>query len=655
MPERGRSAVWFVFFCFLLVLRAEAAAPCLDPDFQRWIDDKRAIDLFAAEQYQADKDPPQPQKMVARRTGIRRGVVRVVTNRVDARLVQAWKEIPAKTKPLPAFRAGAFDDGLWRMPANATDVEKSAAKLIQDRLRCDGLLATAIEAIQALGETHGVKTIESLRRIGFPVDLLRFFHSTSGESILDVIESGRTNDLTRAVFRFEATAPGFVAAVESGESELTLARVQIGGGFRGGIVPGSSFDVAGKLVEALPETKFVVSLDEEFLGLVYYQAQSSWPLRRLNQLTLIGEPLPVSGWAQDNGKGGMVREASGKTLPAILAPRYASMGEDESLFMPGESFLLTGLIQTGVRVFHSGLLFQGGNLLVVRDPARNQRLLLISQSEINRNLALGLTAPQIEEAFKTEFSVDRCIVLPLVSYHLDYDLTCRAVGNQLVAFVNDPVSLSRMVVRRGAAALAKAGAVPAEDANTMIRALETSDEARRALALADLIERARSAPGSAPSPMVAAFKVDAMDSGSANLACFCVGLDWLICASPEDLPATISGARREYLGAMRRKLARLAEQKRALEKDGFRTVAIPSMPDLQIGMNYLNGIHDRSRFLMPAYGGFYQGADELAVRSFAAVFGPKIRVIPIPCADMQWQHGALHCMVSIFPAEAASP
>ena len=54
------------------------------------------------------------------------------------------------------------------------------------------------------------------------------------------------------------------------------------------------------------------------------------------------------------------------------------------------------LIEGGKRiVMVSPLLFQGGNVLVVGDPERRERILLISEATLYQNIGLGLSREQV--------------------------------------------------------------------------------------------------------------------------------------------------------------------------------------------------------------------------------------------------------------------
>jgi hypothetical protein len=90
-------------------------------------------------------------------------------------------------------------------------------------------------------------------------------------------------------------------------------------------------------------------------------------------------------------------------------------------------------------------------------------------------------------------------------------------------------------------------------------------------------------------------------------------------------------------------------QQDQLRKLGWKIVAIPSMPDLYHSLNYLNGLHDRTRFLMPAIGGLYARLDEAASQAFQKVLGEKVRIVRIFNAECQQKHGGVHCVAAAYP------
>ncbi len=67
------------------------------------------------------------------------------------------------------------------------------------------------------------------------------------------------------------------------------------------------------------------------------------------------------------------------------------------------------------------------------------------------------------------------------------------------------------------------------------------------------------------------------------------------------------------------------------------------------GLVAINGIQDRSRYLMPAYGGFYRSLDEAAAEVFRQTLGPGVDVVPILCGESQRRVGAVHCSAAAYP------
>ena len=79
-----------------------------------------------------------------------------------------------------------------------------------------------------------------------------------------------------------------------------------------------------RLLEALPECDFLISITAEFFDLFRWQVEHCWPLKRADHVTLISDPLPLTTWAQDNGKAGWIgSEGSSSATPATPPPETA--------------------------------------------------------------------------------------------------------------------------------------------------------------------------------------------------------------------------------------------------------------------------------------------------------------------------------------------
>ena len=541
----------------------------------------------------------------------------------------AWRaSLPEGRPALRGFRAPAPSDQDQRPPIDLPPEEnlRKAALIVSKNLARDGILATAAKATAILGGAEP----DRLRAVGLPIDWLEFFHG------------GR--------FEFRPTLPGFAAATESGEDPVALVRLQIASpDYWSGPGDGGSLDVVRQLLDALPESEFVASVEEKHLEKVLAAARG-WNLGREGRFVLVPEPLPVSQWAQDDGKPGLApaSRGSGKEI-VTLAPRYASRGEDGALLVPGETFLLDGFAATGHRVVRSPLLFQGGDLLVARDPKSGERLLFLGEANVWRNTALGLSKDQVVEAFRIEFGVDRCTVLPAVSFHVDQELCFRAVGDKLVVFVADPVEAVRIVLRCGIEVLGSTGVLSSSQA---AKARADLDEGKDQEFLASVVPAASTRCtgfGRFPESFARNFSRGPSDSGVGNLQRFLLALDLLMSWTlpVDELPLDPHSI--AYLRSFQRQDAERREMVVNLRKSGCEIVKIPSLPEANRGIDYLNGIQLRGKCLVPVWGGLYAPLDEAALAAFRKRLGPEIAVIPVLTSESQRRGGALHCSASACP------
>jgi hypothetical protein len=607
------------------------------------------------------------------------------------------------------------DEPAWPLDEpseSAPQAVRDAADIVARRLAFDGLLPTMAAALATLGPEPFVDlddgNLATLREIGLPIDLLRHFALADGVTDRDIIQriasrlhgGAALDDVQRevrsAAFRFRATCPGFIVASESGEIEPGLIRAQMTrGGYWKGEGDGGNADLLRRTIDALPEAHWVVSIEMKHAR-EFADSVQSWPLTSDRQFIIVPEPMAVAQWAQDNGKAGVISpslEGEGQevgeasvgvgvpeedgavetnqrathppapSLPgresarlALLVPRYASWGDDGSAFVAGENFLLIGVAAAaGAELIHSPLLFQGGNTLCVREPRRGaaERLLLIADADVYRNVSLGLTTEQTLEAFRVEFGVDRCEMLPAVSFHLDYDVSVRAMGgkddSRLIALVNDPVAAAKSVLEIGANALQQAGLVDETAAREAIAALHNGEHRGYLERIAPIVYSMGGEGGRFPLSLAERFSTSHVDSGVGNLHRFLLALDLLVSGdlAPHEMPA--SRHARSYLQSLQRREADRAALHQRLRDLGMQVVATPSTSEATRSITAINGIHLRDVYLMPAYGGLYAPLDALAVASVRKALGDSVRVIPIICGESQRRCGAIHCSLSVFP------
>ncbi|MBI1178065.1 hypothetical protein GC207_11585 [bacterium] len=551
-------------------------------------------------------------------------------------------------------------------PETLNEKQRSAAAYVDQHLANAGLIRTLEEVIRILGPDRFAKQPEAglseLRTIGFPEDLLAAFtpagRNNSPTTPAELIASVASNLLRDSGAARVSTGPppfefyvpdewtGFEVAVETGSKEVQLLRMQAGGGYRNGVVPGDSIDVIRQVVEAMPACDFLVTAPEAMLEPVTSWAMAMLPFSRPHQLTLLAEPGAVEAWAQDNGKPGTIALADDQRERATITPRYASRGELNSTPLVGESFVMDMLARSGRRVVQFPLLFQGGNLIGVRDPKTERRILITSETAIYRNTMLGLSPGEVEKVFRRGFGVDECMVVPAVSYHLDFDATFREIDGELVVFVNDMDAAVRGILGLAIATFEQHGLLDRAEAVGLRYDLNRGAGRTAYRTLSQL--SGRDADGLYRSDRAILFKTSVIDSASGNYQVFLQALDLLQSRFDFENDPTIDVGRRNYLATLRGVSRALTAQEKVFASRGWKVVRVPSLPNFPRGINYLNGVQHPDGYLMPAYGGFYTPLDQEAARIFKDAIGHGAEVRPIQCAELQRREGAVHCAVVAY-------
>jgi hypothetical protein len=274
---------------------------------------------------------------------------------------------------------------------------------------------------------------------------------------------------------------------------------------------------------------------------------------------------------------------------------------------------------------------------------------LIGEAEIYRAQALGLSRDQAFEALRGEFHCDRAVILPAVSYHIDQEITVRALRDgRNAAFVPDVLRGVRLVLEACVARLGETGHWPSELVAQALEFLHAS-KLRECLTLIWTgLSRDRLEDGSWPVALAERLSLGPADSGVGNFHRFLVAVDHLTAEASDPLEFQDGHTR-----AMLRSLVRKEQDRRSLrarvEGLGWKTIAIPAMPEDSRGINPLNGIQLSDKYLMPAYGGLLHSLDRHAMAAFAEAFQDMgVGVRAIPTAESQRREGALHCSVSVF-------
>lgn len=625
------------------------------------------------------------------------GRIRVVHQRVlpDG---PNWQTMPEDYPWLRGFRAplnlasvdGSTPLGLSRrdllawplsLPAIASAAQREAAAIVARDLATRGLLATTASVLTVTGLVPAAVSNDDacriLRDVGLPVDLLCMFESRvmattrpapGVETAADVVGWIRymiredapadvlAGELAAVPFKWRPTVTGWRASSESGDSTIDGLHLQMSRG-DDWLAPGDGgcVDVAQQLGAALPDARMVASIQNQHLA-TFLDGASPWMNKRGGETWVLAGPYTVAQWAQDNCKFGWTDAGRSKAPQRVgLIPRFASRGEAGAVFVAGESAVMQGFAEAGTaRVAQSPLLFQAGNLYCIHDPAKKERVLLIGEAEIYRNVALGLTQAQAMEAFEVEFGVDRCVMLPAASFHIDYEVCPRVVDGRVVALVNDEPTAARLVLQSAVDALLKAGDFTDAAAAEVTKAI-ADGTAGQSAELGKAFTSGAVGMGAFSLAFADKFSAGPADSGVGNFQIVCHALDLESMRLADTEAGRIDPALVASVNALRRRADERKALKATLKSLGWTVVPIPSMGDSKRALNYLNGIHDKRRFLMPAYGGVFEKVDQAAQAAVQKAFGPSVEIVPIRCAESQRREGAVRCSAAVMYAPQTVP
>ena len=582
-------------------------------------------------------------------------------------------EIPP---PLRGFWASALlsdatgREPLWRAPDSG--VEARVAAMVATELAGRGLLATTLKAIVMLGEAaflDGARDRDAaaqLERVGIPVDLLAAFDSDaaagdratrSARVIRKLAETARARPSAEALermlaewsFSFVPLRAGFRAALEDGAGRLAMLRLQMPRADHWiGPEDGGAVDLLKQLAAAAGGARFSVTVSSEVARPLALNLSTLKPAADA-QVEITPLAHAPAQWAQDNGKGGWMTAPEDATERlATLVPRYASRSEATSVFTPGESDAAAAGGGTDHRVLQSSLIFQAGNLLVVRAPRGSGRMLLIGEAEIYRNVALGLSANQALAAFRAEFGVDECVVLQAVGFHIDLELSVRRVGARSIAFVNGVGAGTTLVLQCGLQPLTAAGVITDAEAATVAAALVGGRGMNALNVLVPALQGAAIGPGQWPLALAERFSTGPSDSGVANFQRFLFALDYQMNLALD--PANVAGDAftQAYVRAFHRRAADRAALHATLREIGFEVLEVPGFSEGRVGLCAVNAIQDQTRCFYSAVGGVYSAVDEAARAAIVSATGNSVEVIAIRSGESQSRVGGVHCSAGAY-------
>ena len=215
----------------------------------------------------------------------------------------------------------------------------------------------------------------------------------------------------------------------------------------------------------------------------------------------------------------------------------------------------------------------------------------------------------------------------------------------MTAFVNDSAAAARIILQAGIDVLEKQGVLDKSSADSARDHVSANRPAAFLGIVGPAVGRRTTTRRRFPESFANLFATEPMDSPVGNLRCFLLAMDTFVHGSitPKERHA------RSYLRSFGRRERERKELSSLLSAQGWRVVAVPSLADGNRSINFLNGLHGRDRYLMPAYGGLYQQLDAAAASVFRREFGTAVEVIPVLCGESQRRVGALHCSAAVYP------
>lgn len=506
--------------------------------------------------------------------------------------------------------------------------------------------------------------LPQLQAVGIPSDLLDFFtinDQTIKETIVNWFRVGGSKQAIKqhaasATFNFTQSHEGFEAIVDDGSEPIGAVRMQLPiAGYQTGPTDGSTLDVLRQFFERDGNEQLWASIHKRNLEVVSSEI-NKWETKESKTVRLVSTPAPFTRWAQDNAKPGFAfKSADQREVELItLLPRYANQNEQMSKFFPGDSLLFEVIDEVVGRCVSSPLLFQGGNLLIFKNPNTNKRIMLLGEAEVYRNIALGLTQQQTIEAFKVEFAVDQIVIFPAITFHVDMEVTLRRVGNTIVACIVDEIKASRIIIDEAISAFAISNLIHPTQLKRLQQLSADDELVKLAKSLRQLINTLKDGSYSLSREAASALVKSQFESPQLNGQRFLLAVDYITVKAMQTenfLDTKISAREQEYLESLSTRSAERDELADQLTDLAIAIHRVPAFGDEEIGINYLNVVHLSDTVIFPSLGGFFEPLDEAAAKKFQTAFGNNVKIEPFATAAAQQAYGGVHCLVSLYPAK----
>ena len=483
---------------------------------------------------------------------------------------------------LPDERTSRIGWGKAIRPAQANFFGKNPAQpgtseqaRVLRELSTKGLMTTLL--------THAQKSanVDRLLELGIPLDLAGLFTGPDGIPGLERILSATPNtDFPRSRFQLEWPDTNLQFCHDDG-SDLSS-------GWRAHLPDLRLIDGHndGSAADLLPRFSGTIAITE------------NESISGTTGVRTVGRP---DQWARDNG-----RLATDGQTKYLLRPRWASRGDTGTEWWPPAEFAAESYVRAGHAVSRAtGLLWQGGNILLFRESDGRSHL-LVSTTTLARNQRLGLTTEESARALQQTFGADTVTPLTPSGFHLDIELCVVQSPEGPVMFVADPKAAAKLL-------LENAFGAPGTT-------LEQITEYRR------VIDR------NPPNPM----------SSRLQHACDLLLAEILLANESDRMTPEVRSA----FAAMVRMAERREAMVKGLQSKGYEVRRVPSFVSIGRLWGPANALVTRTDVFWPQFGAGSEPAEEAAARVYEGL-GREVR--GRPARSILEKDGGLHCALEPIP------
>ena len=483
---------------------------------------------------------------------------------------------------LPDERTSRIGWGKAIRPAQANFFGKNPAQPgtseqagVLRELSTKGLMTTLL--------THAQKSanVDRLLELGIPLDLAGLFTGPDGIPGLERILSATPNtDFPRSRFQLEWPDTNLQFCHDDGSESSSGWRAHLPD-LR--LIDGHN---DGSAADLLPR----------FSGTIAITENESIP--GTTGVRTVGRP---DQWARDNG-----RLATDGQTKYLLRPRWASRGDTGTEWWPPAEFAAESYVRAGHAVSRAtGLLWQGGNILLFRE-SNGRSHLLVSTTTLARNQRLGLTTEESARALQQTFGADTVTPLTPSGFHLDIELCVVQSPEGPVMFVADPKAAAKLL-------LENAFGAPGTT-------LEQITEYR------SVIDR------NPPNPM----------SSRLQHACDLLLAEILLANESDRMTPEVRSA----FAAMVRMAERREAMVKGLQSKGYEVRRVPSFVSIGRLWGPANALVTRTNVFWPQFGAGSEPAEEAAARVYEGL-GREVR--GRPARSILEKDGGLHCALEPIP------